>query len=401
MRFRQNIHHGVFSNDFQLLLKGTVGEISADTLSYGDQDRMLALAKYHRIVPNLAFFIKSTTGEAQPTFVDAVQKYMEAYSLQTMDYLCHAAEAFRVLGEKNISVVQLKGPILGMEIYGNPYYRQMGDLDLFVPEEQLFMAVRALEVIGYSCKGNFSNSQKKWEWMMKLEHHVVLTRGSSKIEMHWKEYDGISRVWDIYYPIEKKVLMGMDFPTVALQDHITYLIYHASKHQYFRLKWLIDIALLMKQQRIDWQILENSYEKKGLLSVFYECLIVLYVLWGSEMPAVDTKKIGTRFDTVEECWVIESKEDCSEELASAFDLAKSVVNELKEEKTADGPILGLEKKESVLLKGRRQMYHSLKFKVHPQIIDFETFDFSDQWYFMYFLLRPIFWMKRFFRRGEV
>lgn len=400
MKLLGEIKKTTVSPELELLLNGVVAPISTKHLDSCDINLLWSLASYHRILPNLAFFVKKD--EESSIIGRELASFMNAHTLHIMTYLQTTAQIFHMFDLAGIPVVMVKGPLLGMEIYGNPVYRQMSDLDLFVAESDLFSAVQMFEREGYKCKGNFSNSRRKWEWMLALEHHVVMTKGSSKVELHWKEYDGIDKVWDIYYPRISRKMMNTNLHTVDLDDQMIYLIYHASKHQYFRLKWLVDIALLMKQEKIDWQKVQDAYSEKGLLSIFLECLIVVYKLWPDEVPAIGTNELLIQKSDSKQSWSFylkkEDHESFTENFVKATNLSNNVISEITKETLYDGEILGLAEKESVLLNGKKQRYRSFWYKFHPQIIDFEHFDFPDRLYFMCFLTRPVYRLNRFLER---
>ncbi|HSW65220.1 MAG TPA: nucleotidyltransferase family protein [Dissulfurispiraceae bacterium] len=161
------------------------------------------------------------------------------------------------LESAGVSFTVLKGFPLSQKIYGNPFMRITGDLDLLLDPPMIAPAIDALTALGYIPAYDLWPPNKKGaDKLMRFRNQFAMKHPESGIvaELHWRLF---------YYPViaaarmEKVVranlttiiVEGRTFRVLNPELDLLYLIVHGGMHGYSRLKWLADVVSLANQQR--------------------------------------------------------------------------------------------------------------------------------------------------------
>jgi predicted ATPase len=115
-----------------------------------DWSRLLILAEEHGVLGHLAKAIRELDPDLVPR--EIAQRLLERHRAQIFSTLRMSAELFRLLNlfaAKGISVIVVKGPVLGMQAYADPAMRSYGDLDLLVRQRDIRRATESLQAVGY------------------------------------------------------------------------------------------------------------------------------------------------------------------------------------------------------------------------------------------------------------
>ncbi|MBX3252467.1 MAG: nucleotidyltransferase family protein, partial [Myxococcales bacterium] len=149
------------------------------------------------------------------------------------------------LGTAGLRAVALKGALLAERLYPRPSARPTTDIDLLVCEQDLELAARALESLGYT-----PSTAASEEHFRRAGHHLHLLHPAAPcIELHFHAYRGFGRI------LRSEPLVGRSravpgFASVrvlAPEDELLYLAVHAAGHRFMRLVWLYDLLLLLQQ----------------------------------------------------------------------------------------------------------------------------------------------------------
>lgn len=131
-----------FLPEMEYLLSLAIGR--AGNVSELDWTKFLELAEKNRLEPLIV--------ERVPQDKEELQQLCAArnrYSLLCMHQMQTLALVMGAFERSGIPALSLKGPILAMELYGNPALRQSRDLDILAPEANFESACRLLEQWGY------------------------------------------------------------------------------------------------------------------------------------------------------------------------------------------------------------------------------------------------------------
>ena len=99
-----------------------------------------------------------------------------------------------------------------------------------------------------------------WKWR---HHHITYFHPQKKIklEVHWRLNPGpgkepcFNELWE-----RKRISSLTSFPVYFLgrEDLFLFLVSHGARHGWSRLRWLVDIHQLVKQE-LDWSKLISHY----------------------------------------------------------------------------------------------------------------------------------------------
>jgi hypothetical protein len=171
--------------------------------------------------------------------------------------LMQAAELVRLvklLEEKNIPVISLKGPLLSRQLYGELGLRHAGDIDLLVKPENAGRANALLLEAGYRrLAPDFELTPRQEKQYVQLRHEFSYQAAPPRprMEMTWR-LEPFSNLDDAWPRTIKQELGGYQIHTLPPDVNARYLFQHGSGHAWFRLFWLVDAALLLAHSETDW-----------------------------------------------------------------------------------------------------------------------------------------------------
>ncbi len=172
------------------------------------------------------------------------------------------AKVLDLLAEAGIVPVVFKGAALAFTVYPDPVCRPMGDLDLWLCDEEMARAQAVLEAAGYlqhvkEARPVALQAQREGEIQL-----VGRQAGHGLVELHWGVFAGEwlrrTAAVDGKGPRERAIpvmLAGRPARTLAPEDAIIQLAVHlAVNHQmaYPGVRGLLDVALVAINNRVDW-----------------------------------------------------------------------------------------------------------------------------------------------------
>jgi len=199
-----------------------------------------------------------------------------AQMLGRLQGLLEIADALEAAG---VRFIVLKGFPLSQKIYGNPFMRITGDLDLLIAPPWMRQAIAALAGLGYlPAFEPWPACEKKEKQLARFRNQFAMQHPRSGIiaELHWRLF---------YYPVIPAARMeaiveanltsitvaGRSFQTLGQEMDLLYLIIHGGLHGYSRLKWLADVVFLANQDRFSanrFTELANTFRAGRLVGLY-------------------------------------------------------------------------------------------------------------------------------------
>lgn len=372
----------------ELMFSLALGQ-SPDTLPPDlDRKRFRALVEKNRITPLIAQSIGRMPAEqleGEPE-LRAIRDEKNAYALICMRQIQVLASLMQAFQEKGLRVISMKGPILAMELYGNPALRYSRDLDLLVSEEEFGAACALLEGLGYEPEVTIWNKtplrrkriEKRGEDMHRCYHKDDIC-----IELHWRlSFRMDESFQELWARRQMKMLMGSPIPCLGEGDELPYLVCHAAGHGFFRLRWLLDVHRLQQGRPAFFGDLYPVMAKQGTGMLLLETMLVLYRL-GLPMEDVDSPLFRVRRtgDQVTFAYDEALKADADR----ALELTRAVWPML----TLEGEALGMAGRTYQKLLPTMGKKRTVLDLLAPCQADLELIDLPDRWYFLYYLIRPV------------
>lgn len=228
-------------------------ELAALIASGVDWPRFLATVRRHRIggMANHAL----ATRDDVPTEVNvslaqaaASILHVNLKSLALQQALTQHFEA------ASVPFLVMKGLPLCAMLFGNLKVRQSKDIDLLIDVAQLAPAEKILADLGFQRIGlgtDLTPAQAAM-WINRRKHfqyeHVI---SKVQLELHWRDLDN-ARMDTTQQLLRQRqwvqVTREIALPALQQDELLLSLCSHGAGHAWFRLKWLADVAVLLRQQ---------------------------------------------------------------------------------------------------------------------------------------------------------
>ncbi len=220
-------------------------------------DVFLTTVERHRVG---AFLHHRTAEHLAALCPDEVREHLQALAADnTRRALAQAAEQIRLtklLEAEHIPVLTIKGLPLARTLYGDIGIRHVGDVDLMVPPNAAARADAILRATGLRrIRPDFELTPRQTARYLAANHDFEYLRESPhrRIEVLWR-LDGFSDSGEVGAQTSSAILGGHPIQTLEPELNALYLFQHATRHIWFRLFWLVDIALLLRTP-LDWTAL--------------------------------------------------------------------------------------------------------------------------------------------------
>ncbi|PEZ83320.1 nucleotidyltransferase family protein [Bacillus sp. AFS017274] len=378
MENNNNLDLSSISRELNLLLKITVMENhgrdkSFDSEMFNDIDwgLFLQLARHHRIYPLIYSKLKRINKKYVPHHV--IESLYQEYKKNTFQMLQLSGEMEQIsklFNESDIRLLFLKGPVIAHDLYGDISLRTSKDLDIIIPMTDLEKAEEILITNGYE-KENQPNFLNEWKWR---NHHIAFFHKHNKIqiEVHWRlepfpsKEPSFNELWE-----RKRTSTITRSPTYFLgkEDLFFYLVSHGARHGWFRLRWLLDIDLMLKKG-LNLDKTEKLFKKYKRQHLGGQALILASQLLKTPInKRMKFLTAGNRSKVLSE-WSIFFIEEMNQ-----FNYPKEY---------------------TVLLKSKTQIFLTKMKAFYPDSRDVETIKLPKSLHFLYFILRPflLVWRKR-------
>lgn len=221
-----------------------------------DWPRFLQLARRHR-VQALVWQSLSETGVAPPPKV--TDAFCADAGLITEQNLRAAVESARLLesfGKAGVPLLFVKGLTVSKLAYGHAFLKMSQDIDILVPGDAIPAAAAELQQLGYRLTiPAVSPQSRRFEaWHRRRKESVWRSPDGLQLDLHGRLADSRDLIPGIGLGSPRQdveVAPGIVLPTLARDELFAYLCVHGASSAWFRLKWITDLAALMRDCTAD------------------------------------------------------------------------------------------------------------------------------------------------------
>lgn len=240
----------------------TVPDDIEQTLHEGlDWTRFTRFALAHRVTPQVAAALgRLPVGAVPVELKEAFSAHARAIALHAGQQVAALTEVIALLESRGVRAVSFKGPALSAAAYGDSALRCCRDLDLLTRAEDIPACIEALATLGFVAEeGQLTPREERAFMRSDSSFACVRSTDGLVVEPHWTisprnlavDFDTAalcSRAVEI--EIE---LGGGRLPCLTPQDHLLVVCAHAAKHEWSELRWVRDLAGLVRHPRVDPQ----------------------------------------------------------------------------------------------------------------------------------------------------
>lgn len=377
----------VLSKEMQLLLLSTVADLSFEqeqhlrelTLSTINWQEFIKLAIKNRVYTLVYKNLNRLENfNIDQNVLAILERRCKKNQLDSLRQTTELVKIMGILEEQGIQAISIKGPLLGLSLYGNIAMRTSHDLDILVNIDDIKTVEDILLQQGYHTV-NLSPRQKNY--YIRKYHHLSYQKGGSTVELHWRFHEekcyniSFKEAWDNKTGF---IISGLKINVLNNSENFLYLVLHGSKHAWKRLRWLCDIREIINSNELDWDQIWVRANQKGISHMLEQSLALLDRLFQIKTPLQFNQK---------------NIDDKATRLAV---MCLPFINNCDELDEMFGHPLFLHKKRYMMiwhtsLQGRIR-YIALSY--FPNVQEFEAVTFQDKYFFMYYLVCPFFKLQR-------
>jgi hypothetical protein len=302
--------HSRISVEAELILCCARTHLDADTLARLrtllrqelDWESLIQTALEHGVMPLLYSSLSTHCPESVPK--NSMDRLRAQYRDNVRRSFFMAAELLKILNlfeNHGIKAIPFKGPVLAASVYRDLALRQFADLDILVHKQNILRAGELLVTQGYQSVGDdVDDLEHDHEEVAYLEpnfYAFVQPDRQIRIDLQWRvteTYFSFSvdddRLWNRLAPV---LIAGKAVPTFAPMDFLLILCVHGSKHCWEKLKWVCDVAELVRAhgQQIDWTKIQQEASSMGVGRMLGLGLFLAHELLGARLPGEVAKRV--------------------------------------------------------------------------------------------------------------
>lgn len=232
-------------------------------------------------------------------------EFQEAYCSHSRDMQVYHWSVLRQIHDYSkacqavdIPVLAAKGPVMRSNVYQGKLvgWRAFSDIDLFVPEEKLLLALKVFSEFGFSPVSALTERQMQSHlW----SGHAIECKNAQKhmtLDLHWRLAE--RHFWpslcshNIFQRKRIIEIEGLEIPVLSLEDEILLVVLEGVKELWANGQRLFDLELLLLQRGEDSGLLEVSLKQHGLFRGYEvgKILIEQFLQTKQHHPVQYTKK---------------------------------------------------------------------------------------------------------------
>ncbi|MEI4801783.1 nucleotidyltransferase family protein [Bacillus sp. FJAT-51639] len=352
-----------------------------------DWDKFLELTIHHRVYSFIYPKMKELDENLVPVHViQTLHQYFKMNTFQMLHLSAEMEHMSKLFAENEICLLVLKGPVLADDLYGDISLRTSSDLDVLISLHNLDRAEELLLNLGYVKDDYIVSVLNDWKWR---HHHItyIHPQKNIKIEIHWRLNPGpgkephFEELWN-----RKRISSLTSTPVYILgrEDLFLFLVSHGARHGWSRLRWLVDINQIVKQQ-LDWEKTIKLLKKNYYFHVGGQALFLTSQLLKTPLiEEVEPLLSGNRPKTLAQ--------------EAVFYLERMV--NLHTDPVPDDVAMYHSRHLFSLMSYQQKFLYTMSC-LYPYPIDAETLPLPKQLHMLYFPLRPILCIWRRVRKHEL
>ncbi len=257
----------------------------------GQWDEVLQLSQKNRVYPMLYHNLRLLGAPGvDPVFMQALQAICAKNQLTALKFTTELIRLSQLFAGLGIRLISIKGPMLGLALYGDVSLRVSKDLDLLIDPLQLDQAVQALKAAGYQLlEGVDALTPRQRSVLLRATQHFSFFNGEGvSVELHWRLHAAPRQFSfeELWRRSGQQTAFGGSVRVLDAVHNFLYLVYHGSKHGWNRLRWLCDANEIISGGKLDWGAARALARQYGLTCHVGQTLLLTQRLFGTPPPYV-------------------------------------------------------------------------------------------------------------------
>jgi hypothetical protein len=227
-------------NDVHLALREMRSNRKPD-LSGHEWERLAEVASEQGVAGYLYKYacMKAAEFAIQPVALARLRKDYVSNQAVYLRYLSLVLPIFKHLNQEGIKFFIYKGCSLIERYYQDPGLRPISDIDVVVKAKDSFTVTRIIKAHGFLKEKTFGHHFYREGFC--LDVHEDLFRLDRISSRRFALADNAACLWE---RLETLTIQGCSVGTLAPYDEFIFLCWHAMKHSFSHLKWLVDLGMM-------------------------------------------------------------------------------------------------------------------------------------------------------------
>jgi hypothetical protein len=269
--------------------RGRAPRLAADIRNW---DEFTFWTLRHGVLGSVLANIKSLGLDIPPATLARLQALHRQASLRDMQLIAALGQVQTLFTQHKLDFLTLKGPALSQALFGSPFIRHSGDIDLLVQPADVLPAEAALLAAGYSpVLHKPPLTAMQLQRYMQYRHHFVYQApaGPARLELHWamrEPYFGQPDTESLFARRQSVTLAEkLRVETLSDEDALVNSLLHGASHHWNRAKYFLDLLGLLAQESLDFKQIVGIITSNQLSWPAAQGLQLSREIFGREIPA--------------------------------------------------------------------------------------------------------------------
>lgn len=259
--------------------------------------KLLYEAERHGMVPLLYAGLKSLGADfVHEGMMSKIENHYHLVKFTNMMYAQELSELQRYFCEIGVKVILLKGAALVGTVYTDMGLRHVFDIDLFVNLADWKSVNEVLQRQGYTADRNYNllRTSELCDYALCFrdvgfrKHKPIRT--PIDIHLHPNQMGNIE-VEELWAKVETVSKAGIEMLCLCPEHQLAHLCVHLNQHSRIRLKWVVDIYVLLQRHKtdFDWNYVIEKFRNTTTGYSIYYTLILITQLFDYSIPELVRK----------------------------------------------------------------------------------------------------------------
>ena len=251
-----------------------------------DWSVLLNLAGYHGVLPLLHRNVSALCSNLVPADTLArLRQKTQAGALLNRSLAHELGKVCEAFDMQGVPVIPIKGATLALSAYGDLTLRDFSDMDLLIPERAMGEARAILLALGYEQKDPATESDHE-----EGPYHVFIKKRTLfRVDLQWvmaHQHFMFHLDRPEFWAQRRPVILGNTVVQgLAPEDLLIVLCVHGSKHAWEQLKWVCDVAeLLRSHPDLDWERIFSNASTWGCRRLVCIGLSLAHLVLDAPLP---------------------------------------------------------------------------------------------------------------------
>jgi len=257
----------------QLLVQRERGDLGWPPAAAWDWRTFAETCDFHQVIPYIYCRLQGLTKTAVPAgLLEHLRTRFHQVCSRNYWLAKKRVDLTSRLQNEGVPALAHKGPSLAMTVYGGLSCRQYQDLDLVIRKEHQVKAVHLMTGWGFQIaptpalprvRPHLGRPEDPRNVERAQEIEFCAPDSTYYVDLHWQLGDlfwrplnpDVEKLWE---RAERQDLPQGSVSTLCREDLFLALCAHGNRHRWICLKWLLDIAELLRQAgTLDWSRIEE------------------------------------------------------------------------------------------------------------------------------------------------